>query len=76
MLNRSRGFIINNTDNMKKKKKDVPSKGTFSGVGWDVCEDLRNYTKVSKSELMIDGQLLVSRFDCNLPDRRVYKLPA
>jgi hypothetical protein len=61
MLNRSRGFINNNTDGMKKKKKDVHSKGTFSGVGWDICEDdLRDYTKVSKSELTIDGRLLVS----------------
>lgn len=76
MLNRSRGFINNNTDGMKKIKKDVPSRGTFGGVGWDVWEDLRNYTKVSKSELTIDGQLVPdpSRFDCSLPDRRAYKL--
>jgi hypothetical protein len=49
----------------------------FSGVVLDVCKDLRDYAKVSKSELTIDGQLLVpdpNRFDYNLPDRRTYKL--
>jgi len=62
---------------MKRKRKDVPCRDTFSGVGWEVCEDLCDYAKVSKSELTIDGQSLVpepSKFDYHLPDRRAYKL--
>jgi len=58
--------------------EDGPDAGNLGhGVGWDVCEDLRDYAKVSKSELTIDSRLLVpnpSRFDYNLPDERAYKL--
>ena len=60
----------------EKEKGDIASKGTFSGVGWDVCEDLRDYAEVHKSKLKIDNQLFVpdpSRFDYNLSDRRAYK---
>lgn len=50
ILIRSGGFISGSANGMnEKEKEDIPSKGTFSGVGWDVCEDLRDYTEVRKS---------------------------
>ena len=57
--NKDRGFISGSANGMNEKEKDVRNKGKFSGVGWNVCQDLRDYAKVSKSDLMIDGQLLV-----------------
>jgi len=52
------------------------SQVTAGGTQISVCP-LRDYAKVSKSELTIDSRLLVpnpSRFDYNLPDGRAYKL--